>query len=188
MPAPDTAVLTPETATIEVLFDEATIAKRIQSMAQTIVQDMGHDLVLISVLRGSFMFAADMMRGLSRAGAQSQIGFISLSSYGDGMVSQGIRVVQDLDLDVTGTKVLVVEDIIESGRTVKFTQDLLWERGAADVRTVSLLHKPGFEKVDVTADYIGFVCPPKFVVGFGLDWANRFRDLPFIGAVEQTGV
>lgn len=168
---------------IEVLFSEAEINARIRDMAVDIVEEMGKDILIVSILRGSFMFSADLMRALHHAGAKSRIAFMSLSSYGDGTESRGVTVVNDLDQEVKNEKVLIVEDIIESGRTVHFAKSVIEGRGAKVTKVATLLHKPGHEKVDIEGDFIGFICPPDFVIGYGLDWANKYRDLPYVGRV-----
>ena len=175
-----------ETTKIEVLFSEIEIRARIKDMAHDIVKEIGKDILLVGILRGSFIFVADLMRALHHSGAHTRIAFMSLSSYGDGTISQGVRVVHDLDQNVENENVLIIEDIIESGRTVKFAKDLIAERGAKTVQIAALLHKSGFEKVEVTGDFIGFNCPPEFVIGYGLDWANRFRELPYVGVIKSN--
>ena len=175
-----------ETTKIEVLFSEIEIRARIKDMAHDIVKEIGKDILLVGILRGSFIFVADLMRALHHSGAHTRIAFMSLSSYGDGTISQGVRVVHDLDQNVENENVLIIEDIIESGRTVKFAKDLIAERGAKTVQIAALLHKSGFEKVEVTGDFIGFNCPPEFVIGYGLDWANRFRELPYVGVIKPN--
>ena len=141
---------------------------------------------MLSVLKGSFVFAADLLRALHKAGLSPEVEFISLSSYGAGTVSSGeLRVVRDFDSDVAGRDVLLVDDILESGRTLAFARDLLLDRGARRVAIAVLLDKPGKRKVRLDADHVGFVCPDAFVVGYGMDVAHAYRELPFVGIVEN---
>lgn len=171
---------------IRVLFDEKTIAARIDAMAQEIAKTQPKDLLVVAVLKGSFMFAADLIRALHRAGLEPHVEFTHLSSYRAGTVSSGqVTILKDVDSDVRGRDVLLVDDILESGRTLAFAKDLLMARGAHRVETCVLLEKPGKRAVSVKADYTGFVSPDLFVVGFGMDVAHAFRQLPFVGVVEH---
>ena len=131
------------------------------------------------------MFAADLIRALERAGASAQVDFISLSSYGTGTQSSGsVSLTHDLVEDVAGRPVLIVDDVLESGRTLAFARDTLRSRGAQSVRTCLLLDKPGKRNVPIEADYVGFTIGDSFVVGYGLDLAHRYRGLPYIGIVR----
>lgn len=173
---------------IKPLFDEASISARNEAMAQAIAADKPRNLLVIAVLKGSFMFAADLIRALHRAGLEPQVEFIQLSSYQDALVSSGtVNIVKDIDSDVVGRDVLLLDDILESGRTLAFAKDLLVARGARRVLTAVLLEKPEKRAADITPDYVGFTCPDLFVVGYGMDAAHSFRQLPYIGIIEQSG-
>lgn len=170
---------------IRILYDADAIAARTRAMAAEIARAEPRDLLAIAVLKGSFMFAADLLRALHGAGLAPQVEFIHLSSYGAGTQSSGtVTVVRDIDSDVAGRDVLLVDDILESGRTLAFARDLLLGRGARRVFVAVMLEKPGKRAVALEADFVGFTCPDLFVVGYGMDAAHRFRQLPFIGVVE----
>jgi hypoxanthine phosphoribosyltransferase len=145
------------------------------------------DLVMIGILRGSFMFLADLVRDLNGHGYHPRIDFISLESYGSGTESSGeVMVTKDISLDVADADVLLLDDILDTGRTLCFARDRLLERGARTVRTCALLDKPARRVVPVRADYVGFVVEDVFVVGYGLDYDSRYRELPHIAEVTFT--
>jgi hypoxanthine phosphoribosyltransferase len=172
---------------IDVLIDEDAIARRIDALAAEITRDHPGDCLVIVILKGSFVFAADLIRALERAGASPQVDFITLSSYGAGTRSaEAVTLTHDITEDVAGRHVLLVDDILESGRTLAFARDLIAGRGAAGVRSCLLLDKPGTRKVPVEADYVGFRIGPDFVVGYGLDLAHRYRGLPYIGLIRRA--
>ena len=169
---------------VKVLFDEAQIARRNTEIALQIAERKPKDLLVVAILKGSFMFAADLMRALHHAGLMPQVEFMHLSSYRDATVSSGqVVILKDVESDVRESDVLLIDDILESGRTIAFAKDLLAARGAR-VMTCCLLEKPGKRAVSIKADYVGFVIPDKFVVGYGMDVAHSYRQLPFIGVVE----
>ena len=173
---------------VRVLFDEDAIARRNEALARAVAAAETRDLLVVAVLKGSFMFAADLIRALHRAGLSPQVEFIHLSSYRKGTVSSGnVAILRDVESEVRGRDVLLVDDILESGRTLAFAKDLLAARGAARVLTAVLLEKPGKRAVTVHADFIGFSCPDVFVVGYGMDVAHSFRQLPFVGVVSLDG-
>ena len=172
-------------STIDVLIGEADIAQRIDGLAREITGDMPGEFIVIVILKGSFVFAADLIRALDRAGASPQVEFIILSSYGAGVESSGkVRLEHDVSGDIAGKRILLVDDILESGRTIAFARENLLGRGAEEVRTCLLLDKPGARKIEIEADYVGFRIGREFVVGYGLDLAHRFRGLPYIGLVQ----
>jgi len=174
------------TPRIRVLFDEETIARRNEELAQDIARSKPENLLVVAILKGSFMFAADLIRALHRAGLEPQVEFVHLSSYLDGTVSSGqVAILRDVESDVRGRDVLLVDDILESGRTVTFAKDLLMARGARRVMTTVLLEKPGKRAVSIDADFVGFTCPDVFVVGYGMDVAHSYRQLPFVGVVDH---
>ena len=174
-----------EKRSIPVLFSAAEIKERIEALATEIAAKVSGELLIVSLLRGSFMFTADLVRELSAIGIHPQIDFMTLSSYGDATQSTGSVVIgRDLADDVAGRQVLILDDILETGRTLRFAHGLLRERGATDVKIAVLLEKPGKLQVPAKADFVGFSIPDKFVVGYGLDYANHYRELPFIGFIE----
>jgi len=173
--------------TVSIRFSAAEIASRVDEMAAELAGKLSADTLVVSVLKGSFVFAADLIRALSRAGADWSMDFLTLSSYGTGTETTGrVRVVRDIVDDVRDREVLLVDDILESGFTLSFAKNLLIERGARHVSVCTLLDKPGKRRAKLEADFVGFQCGDEFLVGYGLDWAHRFRGLPYIGVVEKT--
>jgi hypoxanthine phosphoribosyltransferase len=173
--------------TVSIRFSAPEIAARIDVMAADLAAKLPADTLVVSVLKGSFVFAADLIRALSRAGADWSMDFLTLSSYGTGTQTTGsVKVVRDIVDDVRNREVLLVDDILESGFTLSFAKNLLLERGARHVSVCTLLDKPGKRRTGLKADFVGFEAGDEFLVGYGLDWAHRFRGLPYIGVVEQT--
>jgi hypoxanthine phosphoribosyltransferase len=173
-----------DTPRVRVLFDEAAIARRIEELARAVAGAEARNLLVVAVLKGSFMFAADLIRALHRAGLSPQVEFIHLSSYRAGTRSTGkVEILRDVESNVRDRDVLLIDDILESGRTAVFAKDLLTARGARRVLTAVLLEKPGKRAVEIKADFVGFTCPDVFVVGYGMDVAHSFRQLPFVGVV-----
>ncbi|MEX2453754.1 MAG: hypoxanthine phosphoribosyltransferase [Rhodospirillaceae bacterium] len=171
---------------IDVLFDAAEIAARVDETAREIAGRLPDDLLVVVVLKGSFIFAADLLRALDRAGKRPRVDFITLSSYGTATRSSGtVSLTRDISEDVRGRAVLLVDDILDSGRTLAFAADLMAARGAASVHTCVLLDKNGRREVEIEADFAGFPVNDLFVVGYGIDFAHRFRSLPFIGIVRH---
>lgn len=177
-----------ERATPELLISASEIANRVDELASEIARICGPDPLVVAVLKGSFVFTADLLRALHRHGVHPQIDFMTLSSYGTSKESRGeVEVVRDITDEVSGRTVLLIDDILESGRTLAFAKELLGGRGARSVACCVLLDKPGKRKVELEADFVGFVSPDKFVVGYGLDFAHRYRELPFIGFLPPDG-
>lgn len=168
---------------IDVLFSASAIARRNLELAREIAAESSDDLLVISILKGSFIFAADLIRALHDVGCSPEVEFIFISSYGAGTVSGEVRVLRDIDNDVAGRDVLLVDDILESGKTLKFTRDLMLSRGAKSCAVAVLLDKRMRRQARLEADYVGFDCPDHFVVGYGMDVAHAFRELPFVGVV-----
>jgi hypoxanthine phosphoribosyltransferase len=169
---------------VKVLYDELAIADRTEALAKEIAAANPRELLVVAILKGSFMFAADLLRALYRAGMEPQVEFFHLSSYLEGTVSSGaVKILRDIESSVRDRDVLLVDDILESGRTLAFAKDLLAARGARRVLICTMLEKPGKRAVPVDADFVGFVCPDVFVVGYGMDVAHCYRELPFIGRV-----
>jgi len=176
----------PDRPTVSIRFSAAEIATRVDEMAAELAGKLAPDTLVVSVLKGSFVFAADLIRALSRAGANWSMDFLTLSSDGTGTETSGnVRVVRDIVDDVRGRDVLLVDDILESGLTLSFAKKLLVERGAKRVSICTLLDKPAKRRAKLEADFVGFRAGDEFLVGYGLDWAHRFRGLPYIGVVEK---
>ena len=170
---------------VKPLFTAETIAVRNAALAGEIAALQTDRLLVVAVLKGSFVFAADLIRALHDAGMAPEVEFCSLSSYRESTVSSGsVRIVHDIDSDVRGRDVLLVDDILESGRTLAFAKDLMAARGARRVLTCVLLEKPNKRAVRIEPDLVGFSCPDYFVVGYGMDVAHAYRELPFVGVVE----
>jgi hypoxanthine phosphoribosyltransferase len=173
--------------TVSIRFSAAEIAARVDVMADELAGQLPPDTLVVSVLKGSFVFAADLIRALSRAGADWSMDFLTLSSYGDGTETTGrVKIVRDIVDDVRNRDVLLIDDILESGFTLSFARNLMKERGAHRVWVCTLLDKPHKRRTELKADFVGFEAGDEFVVGYGLDWAHRFRGLPYIGVVEKT--
>ena len=160
--------------TVEVMYSAAEIA-----------DTLGPEIMVVAVLKGSFVFTADLLRALHHHGVHPRIDFMTLSSYGTGTESSGkVAVTKDISDDVRGAKILLIDDILESGRTLAFARELLRDRGAEQVQLCVLLDKPEKRKVEVDADYVGFSIGDAFVVGYGLDYAHYYRELPYIGTIS----
>jgi hypoxanthine phosphoribosyltransferase len=169
---------------VAVLYSAEQIVERVTWLAQALVKQLPPDIMIVALLRGSFVFTADLIRALHRAGGHPQVDFLTLSSYGAGTESSGkVEINRDISESVAGRDVLIVDDILESGRTLTFARNLIQDRGAKSIKIAVFLEKPGKRKVDINADFVGFVIPDKFVVGYGLDYANYYRELPYIGVV-----
>ncbi len=169
---------------VEVIFPPEEIAERIELLARDIAAAGLAPLLVVAVLKGSFVFAADLIRALHRAGLQPEVDFITLSSYRKSTRSSGVvEILRDIETEVAGRNVLIVDDILESGRTLAFAKDLVAARGAAKVMTCVLLDKHARRAVNITADFKAFDCPEVFVVGYGMDIGHRYRELPFVGQV-----
>jgi hypoxanthine phosphoribosyltransferase len=167
------------------LFEEAEIAARVAALAGEIVQAIGTDFVVIGVLKGSFVFLADLVRALARAGAAPRIEFMRLASYGQQKESSGeVLLLGDAPRDFGGKAVLLVDDIVDTGLSMAYGRRLLTERNAARVWTCALLDKPSRRQVEVAIDFVGFEIPDVFVVGYGIDYAEQYRCLPYIGRVD----
>ncbi|WP_419906681.1 hypoxanthine phosphoribosyltransferase [Hoeflea sp.] len=168
---------------IDILFTPDQIAQRNLDLAAQIAAEPKTDLLVISILKGSFIFAADLLRALHAVELAPEVEFITLSSYGKGTKSQGVKIIKDIDSEVTGRDILLIDDILESGNTLRFARDLMYERGAKNVSIAVLLDKRSRREGTLNADYVGFECPDYFVVGYGMDVAYAFRELPFVGVV-----
>jgi hypoxanthine phosphoribosyltransferase len=174
-----------EHAVTEVLIDRDVLQQRIQELGEQISTDYtGRDLLLIGVLKGAVFFMADLMRNLT---IPCEIDFMAISSYGDSTDSSGVvRILKDLDINIEGRDVLIVEDIIDSGLTLSYLMRNLEARSPASLEICSLLTKPERREADVPVRYIGFEIPNRFVIGYGLDFAERYRNLPYVGILDPA--
>lgn len=170
--------------TVRPLFTTEAIAYRIDEMAHDIAACDLRNPLIVAVLKGSFIFAADLIRALSGHGLHPEIDFIFLASYGVGTTGAAVQILRDVESAIEGRDVVLVDDILDSGRTLAFAKERLAERGARSVKTCILLNKQVPRDVDVTPDFTGFECPDVFVVGYGMDLAHHYRELPFIGVVD----
>lgn len=168
----------------EVLFDESTIRERIKEIGKNITEDYrGKDLLLIGVLKGSVMFMADLMKEIQIPCAMD---FMAVSSYGASTKSSGVvRILKDLDFEIEGKDVLIVEDIIDTGITLKYLVENLKSRKPKSVEICCLLNKQERRKVEIHANYLGFEVPDYFLVGYGLDYAEKYRNLPYVGILKE---
>ena len=168
-----------------VLFSEEAIDRRLGEMAGQINRDYaGREPMLISVLRGSFVFMADLTRKIQ---LPCTVDFMAVSSYGKGTSSSGqVQITKDLSDDIEGKDILVVEDILDSGNTLSYLMKILQARHPASMKLCTLLDKPSRRTVPVEVDYVGFTIPDEFVVGYGLDFAERYRNLPYIGILKPS--
>jgi len=165
----------------EILLTEAQIQQRVAEMAVQIRNDHPDDLHVVAVLKGAFIFMSDLARHMP---GQVSLDFMALSSYAKGTTSSGeVRLQKDLDSALDGRNVVIVEDIVDTGLTLNYLQDILRSRGPRSLRTACLLSKPSRRKVDVKVEYIGFTIEDRFVVGYGLDYAEQYRNLPHIAVL-----
>ena len=171
------------TAKPAVMIGPDELAARINDLAREIRQDFpAGQLHFICVLKGAFLFLGDLIRAME---GDVTIDFMACSSYGAGTTSTGeVRLSKDLDSGLEGRDVIIVEDIVDTGLTLHYLQDILLARGPRSLRTACLLSKPSRRKIDVTIDYVGFTIEDRFVVGYGLDYAEQYRNLPYIGVLE----
>lgn len=168
----------------EVLLDADTIARRIKELGQEITRDYaGRDLFLVGVLKGAVFFVADLMRELDLS---CEVDFMAISSYGSSTDSSGVvRILKDLDETIEGRHVLVIEDIIDSGLTLSYLLRTLRARQPRSLEVCALLTKPARRKIEIDCQYVGFEIPADFVIGYGLDFGERYRNLPFVGVLRE---
>jgi hypoxanthine phosphoribosyltransferase len=167
----------------QILLTPQQIQARVAEMAGEIRRDYPDDLHIIAVLKGAFMFLSDLVRNMD---GSVSMDFMAVSSYAKGTTSSGeVRLLKDLDTTLDGKDVLIVEDIVDTGLTLTYLQDILRARGPRVLRTACLLSKPSRRQVDVKVEYIGFTIEDRFVVGYGLDYAEQYRNLPYIGVIES---
>ena len=167
----------------EVIFTEEMIQKRVEELGAELTKDYaGKSLLLIGVLKGCFIFFADLARHID---VDCEIRFLTASSYGFSSVSSGkVNIDKDIDFDVEGKDVLIIEDILDSGITLTALRAFVAKHKPASLRLCTLLDKPERRQLPITAEYTGFVCPNEFVVGYGLDYGERYRNLPFVGSLK----
>jgi hypoxanthine phosphoribosyltransferase len=168
---------------VSTLISNEQIQARVVELGAQIARDYkDRRLVLVGVLKGSFVFLADLMRAIDLT---IRVEFLGVRSYGEGTTTSGVvQITQDLSRPIEGEDILLVEDIVDTGLTIAHLLDLFHTRHPASVKVCALLHKPARTRVEVPIDYLGFTIEDRFVVGYGLDWAERYRNLPFIGVVE----
>lgn len=172
---------------VKALFSAEEIAARVKELAHEIAASEPKRLLAIIVLKGGFVFAADLVRALSLENVRLEIEFISLSSYGTREKTSGeVRIVRDIEVEVSGRDVLIIDDVLDSGLTLKFARDLMLSRGARRAAVAVMVNKPEGRRSQIEADYVGFTCPNYFVVGYGMDAAHAWRELPFVGVVESA--
>jgi len=176
-----------ERAVTEVLIEPEALQQRVTELGEEISHDYaGRDLLLVGVLKGAVFFMADLMRHLT---IPCEIDFMAISSYGDSTDSSGVvRILKDLDINIEGRHVLVVEDIIDSGLTLSYLIRNLEAREPATLEICALLTKPDRREIDVPVRYVGFEIPNRFVIGYGLDFAERYRNLPYVGVLDPTQI
>src|SRR5262245_10441978 len=168
---------------IDILLSEAQIQGRVREMAGQIRGDFPDGLHLIAVLKGAFVFLSDLVRHMD---GNVSLDFMAVSSYAKGTTTSGeVRLLKDLDAGLAGRHVVIVEDIVDTGLTLTYLQEILRARGPKTLRTACLLSKPSRRQVDVKVEYIGFEIEDRFVVGYGLDYAEQYRNLPYIGVVTE---
>ena len=168
---------------LRVLLSEDEIREKVRELGGKITADYKNsNLMLVTVLKGAVVFLADLMRQID---VPAEIDFMVVSSYGSGVKSSGVvKIVKDLDVPFAGKDILIVEDILDSGLTLSYIKELLESRGPRSIRIATLLDKPSRRKVDLQADYIGFSVPDEFVIGYGLDYDEKYRNLPYIGILK----
>ena len=168
---------------LRVLLSEEEIREKVRELGGKITADYKNsNLMLVTVLKGAVVFLADLMRQID---VPAEIDFMVVSSYGSGVISSGVvKIVKDLDVPLAGKDILIVEDILDSGLTLSYIKELLESRGPRSIRIATLLDKPSRRKVDLQADYIGFSVPDEFVIGYGLDYDEKYRNLPYIGILK----
>lgn len=168
----------------EVLFNEHKIQDRIRELAQQITNDyQGKNPVLISILKGAFVFMADLIRSIT---IPVEIDFLAISSYGSGASSSGVvKIRKDIDIDISGRDVIIIEDIVDSGLSLQYIKDYISKHNPSSIKVCVLLDKPEAHNVEVSFEYVGFNIGTEFVVGYGLDYNEKYRNLPYIGILKK---
>ncbi len=167
----------------KVLISEQELQEKVAAMGAQISRDFADkDPLFVGVLKGCFIFMADLIRGVE---ADCRMDFMAVSSYGRGTVSSGaVEIIKDLSVSIEGKHVLIIEDILDSGVTLSYLRGFLEQRKPASIRICTLFDKPARRRADIQADYVGFLCPDAFIVGYGLDFDERYRNLPYIGVLK----
>lgn len=170
-----------------ILISQEEISTRVKEMGKEITEEYrGKELLLVGILKGSVVFMADLMRTID---LPLNIDFMAVSSYGNGVNTTGsVKILKDLDRSLEGKNILIVEDILDSGMTLAYLKNLLAARGPASIKIATLLDKPERRKTDVSVDYCGFSIPDEFVVGYGLDYAEQYRNLPYLGVLSPSAI
>ena len=168
---------------LKVLIEEDAIAEKVKELGAKMSADYaGKTLLVLGVLKGSFVFMADLIRAIT---VPCEIEFMAVSSYRSGVKSSGVvKIIKDIDINPQDYNILIVEDILDSGLTLKYLKELLMQRHASDIRIATLLDKPARRAADIQADYTCFEVPDEFVVGYGLDFAEKYRNLPYVGVLK----
>ncbi len=169
---------------LHVLISEQDIKEKVQEIGKRISEDYkdSKNLMLVTVLKGAVVFLADLMREIT---VPNEIDFMVVSSYGSGVKSSGVvKIVKDLDVPLAGKDILIIEDILDSGMTLSYIKEILQGREPKSIRIATLMDKPDRRKVDIKADYTGFTIPDDFVIGYGLDYDEKYRNLPYIGVLK----
>ena len=169
----------------EILLSEKQIADRVAQLGKMISEDYkGKELMLVTVLKGAVVFLADLMRAID---IHAEIDFMVVSSYGAGVKSSGVvKIIKDLDVPLEGRDIIIVEDILDSGLTLDYITEMLMTRDPKSLKICTLLDKPSRRKIDIKADYVGFTIPDEFVIGYGLDYDEKYRNLPYIGVLKPS--
>lgn len=173
-------------AVSRVLISEEDIAKRIKELGKEISKDYkgtDKDIVFVGILKGSFIFMADLVKEVD---LPIKVDFMSVSSYGNSTISVGdVRILKDLEYNITGKHIIIIEDIVDTGYTLSYLKENLSSRGAESVKCCSLLNKEERRVTDAKVEYVGFEVPNEFVIGYGMDYAEKYRNLPFIGVINE---
>lgn len=167
-----------------VFFSKEEIEEKVAELGRQITEDFtGKNPLFVGVLKGSFVFMADLMRSVN---TYCDIDFMSVSSYGNGTTTTGaVKINKDLSYDVENRHIIIIEDILDSGITLSYLRNYIMARNPASISICTLLDKPARRKANISADYVGFICPDAFIVGYGLDYAERYRNLPYIGVLKS---
>ena len=168
-----------------VLLSEEQLSKRVKELGEAITSDYKDEdcLIAVGILRGSVVFLADLIRNIN---LHTELEFMAVSSYGASTKSSGaVKINKDLDVDICGKNVIIIEDIIDSGITLTYLKELLLKRNPKSLKICTLLNKPDRRKADVVPDYVGFDIPDEFVIGYGLDYASRYRNMPYVGILKR---
>lgn len=167
----------------QIYFTEETLKERVHEIGAQMAEEYADkNPIIVSVLKGSFVFMADLVREMN---IFCQVDFMTVSSYGNGTKTTGaVKILKDLSYDIENRHLIIVEDILDSGVTLSYLKNYLSMRNPASIKICTLLDKPARRKADIAADYVGFICPDDFIVGYGLDYAEKYRNLPYIGGLK----